>query len=182
MGHLILHELAHMWFGNLVTMKWWNDLWLKESFADFMCFLCLSHVNPKIPFPTSDAWTNMLKLKEYGYEEDSRPTTHPIACEVENTSAADSIFDGITYEKGAAVLKQLYYLIGHLRFSDNLEGYFKKYEFDNATLTQFLEEIQKGQVSGSHPAYDLNLFNSEWIEKAGLNEIQVNWDPNQKCK
>lgn len=134
MGHVIVHELAHMWFGDLVTMKWWNDLWLNESFADFMCYLCQSHIDQKIPVGTTDAWTNMLKRKGWGYQEDQRPTTHPIACVVENTSTADSIFDGITYSKGAAVLKQLYYLIGHQRFSDNLKVYFEKYSFNNATL------------------------------------------------
>jgi aminopeptidase N len=86
-------------------MKWWNDLWLNESFADFMCFLCLSFISNKIPATVTDAWTNMLNEKAWGYEEDSRLNTHPIAGEVPNTSAADSIFDGITYSKGAAVLK-----------------------------------------------------------------------------
>lgn len=105
LGVIIAHELAHFWFGDLVTMKWWDDLWLNESFADFMCFLCLSFISNKIPTTVTDAWTNMLNEKSWGYEEDSRLNTHPIAGEVTNTSAADSIFDGITYSKGAAVLK-----------------------------------------------------------------------------
>lgn len=182
MGHVIVHELAHMWFGDLVTMKWWNDLWLNESFADFMCYLCQSFIDKKIPVETTDAWTNMLKRKAWGYLEDQRSTTHPIACVVENTSKADSIFDGITYSKGAAVLKQLYYLIGHDRFSNNLKSYFEKYSFNNATLAQFLEEIQKGENQNDHKAYDLKLFNEEWIGKAGLNEVQVVWDKNVQGK
>ncbi len=94
-----------MWFGNFVTMKWWNDLWLNESFADFARYLCQHMIDKDLPFETTDSWTNMLVRKGWGYLEDKRVTTHPIACEVENTSKADSIFDGITYAKGAAVLK-----------------------------------------------------------------------------
>lgn len=105
MGHVIVHELAHMWFGDLVTMRWWDDLWLNESFADFMCYLCQSHIDHLIPRETSDAWCNMCTRKNWGYDEDQLITTHPIACRVENTSVANSIFDGITYSKGAAVLK-----------------------------------------------------------------------------
>lgn len=159
MGHVIVHELAHMWFGNLVTMKWWNDLWLNESFADFMCYLCQSFIDEKIPAETTDSWTNFLKRKAWGYLEDQRSTTHPIACVVANTSKADSIFDGITYSKGASVLKQLYYLVGYDTFSNNLKVYFEKYSFANATLSQFLEEIQRGQSHSTHKAYDLQFFN-----------------------
>lgn len=123
-----------MWFGNYVTMKWWNDLWLNESFADFARYLCQHMIDKDLPFETTDSWTNMLVRKGWGYLEDKRVTTHPIACEVENTSKADSIFDGITYAKGAAVLKQLYFLIGHEAFSNNLGRYFLKYGWSNATL------------------------------------------------
>lgn len=105
MGGVICHELAHMWFGNYVTMKWWNDLWLNESFADFICYMAMSFIDKDMPFETVDAWTNLLRRKAWGYLEDQRDTTHPIACIVENTSKADSIFDGITYSKGCAVLK-----------------------------------------------------------------------------
>ena len=88
-----------------------------------------------MPFETTDSWTNMLIRKGWGYLEDKRISTHPIACVVENTSKADSIFDGITYAKGAAVLKQLYFLIGHETFSNNLKTYFEKYGWNNATLS-----------------------------------------------
>ena len=138
MGHVIVHELAHMWFGNLVTMKWWNDLWLNESFADFMCYLCQSFIDKDIPRETSDSWCNMCIRKNWGYDEDQSVTSHPIACEVENTTAANSIFDGITYSKGAAVLKQLYHLIGYDVMSKCLKSYFEKYKFSNATLNDFL--------------------------------------------
>ena len=181
-GKTMAHELAHMWFGNFVTMKWWNDLWLNESFADFVCFLAMEHVNNQnMPFETVDVWTNMLIRKGWGYMEDQLDTTHPIACNVINTGVAESIFDGITYSKGAAVVKQLYFLIGKKQFSNNLKNYFDKYGWGNATLKNFLEEISRSEdettKAKKHKAYDLEYFNKEWIEKAGLNQIEAKWDP-----
>ncbi len=158
-GNTIAHELAHMWFGNLVTMKWWDDLWLKESFADFVCFLCNHFNNPKMPFPTSDAWVKFIENKAWGYREDQLSTTHPIACIVENTSKADSIFDGITYRKGAAVIKQLYFLIGHDKFSENIKDYFESYAWKNATLKEFLKKISQNQDKFDSKAYDIIHWN-----------------------
>ena len=185
-GKTMAHELAHMWFGNFVTMKWWNDLWLNESFADFVCFLAMEHVNKQeLPFETVDVWTNMLIRKGWGYTEDQLDTTHPISCDVVNTGVAESIFDGITYSKGAAVVKQIYFLIGKQRFSDNLKSYFDKYGWGNATLENFLEEISRNDGESEekkHKAYDLKFFNQEWIEKAGLNQIEAKWDPSVQGK
>ncbi len=141
MGHVIVHELAHMWFGDFITMKWWNDLWLNESFADFMCYLCQSEIDKSIPRETIDSWSGMNIRKNWGYQEDQSITTHPIAAVVENTSVANSIFDGITYSKGASVLKQLYFVIGRETFSNGLKSYFEKYQFSNATLEDFLAEM-----------------------------------------
>ena len=181
-GHVMTHELAHMWFGNLVTMKWWNDLWLNESFADFVCFLCQNTIDKDMPFGTVDAWTEMFKRKGWGYREDQLDTTHPIACEVVNTSVAESIFDGITYSKGASVVKQLFFLIGEEKFSDNLKNYFSKYGWGNATLKNFLDEISNTEGGDKHKAYDLNNFNASWIETAGLNQIEASWDPSVQGK
>ena len=176
-GHVITHEIAHMWFGNLVTMKWWNDLWLKESFADFVCYLNMDFINGKLGFEVCDAWTDMLIRKDWGYSEDQLDTTHPIACEVCDTSVAESIFDGITYSKGAAVMKQLYFLIGEKNFSDNIRNYFERFKWGSATLKDFLGEISNSEVKSSHRAYDMEFFNQEWIEKAGLNQIETRWKP-----
>jgi aminopeptidase N len=99
-GSVILHELAHMWFGNAVTMRWWNGLWLNESFADFVCFMAWDNIREKLDFETYDAWLDFSTNKFWGYKEDQEKTTHKIAAEVADTEEADNIFDGITYSKG----------------------------------------------------------------------------------
>lgn len=113
----ISHEIAHMWFGNLVTMKWWNDLWLNESFADYISYWCLSKYQNKLEHSTpTDAWIWFNTNKGRGYTEDQLKSTHPIVLNVLNTDHAISIFDGITYSKGASVLRQLMALIGEENF------------------------------------------------------------------
>lgn len=102
-----------MWFGDYVTMKWWDGLWLNESFATMMAYLMMNYIKEKLDFEAVDGISLMLVRKQRGYKEDKRSTTHPIHGEVISTSKADSIFDGITYAKGCSVLMQLYHLIGH---------------------------------------------------------------------
>ena len=116
-GLYILHELAHMWFGDMVTMKWWNDLWLNEAFAEFCCFWSLAELDGKTSFKVYNGWINNQLDKTFGYRDDQAVTTHPIACTVANVNDAESIFDGITYTKGACTLIQLYNLVGHEKFS-----------------------------------------------------------------
>lgn len=180
-GATILHELAHMWFGNLVTMKWWNDLWLNESFAEFICYVCQCQITSKLDFEVTDGWTAFLQSKFWGYEEDQMQTTHPIFCEVVTTSKADSIFDGITYSKGASVLKQLFYLIGEKQFSENIACYFEKYKWTNATFDQFIEEMNKQKIVDVESKVELSILDwkKSWIETAGLNVIEVHWKPDQ---
>lgn len=111
-ANTISHELAHHWFGNLVTMKWWDDLWLNESFADFISHFCLEKIKHNIKTLNYESSMAMfLNRKGWGYHEDQMITTHPIRGPVPNTSVADSIFDGITYSKGAATMKQLLFLM-----------------------------------------------------------------------
>lgn len=111
-ANTISHELAHHWFGNLVTMKWWDDLWLNESFADFISHFCLEKIkNNCKTIDYQSAMASFLQRKGWGYAEDMMITTHPIRGKVANTSVADSIFDGITYSKGASTMKQLLYLM-----------------------------------------------------------------------
>jgi len=118
-----LHELAHMWFGNLVTMKWWNDLWLNESFATFMSFLAMSR-GPTIEQFHSTCWVTFLQYKFWGISTDQLSSTHPICTEIVSTDQAESLFDGISYGKGSAFLKQFYNILGFETMSKGLHLYF----------------------------------------------------------
>jgi aminopeptidase N len=160
----LLHEMAHMWFGDYVTMKWWNGLWLNESFATYMASLSLS----KSPDYSKNAWLRFYEgMKNWAYWEDQLVTTHPIEVEVENTDKAFSIFDGITYGKGASVLKQFHYLIGDKAFRSGLKSYFHKYAFSNTSIEDFFNSF-KTKDGGNNEDW----INS-WIKKAGLNSLHT---------
>ena len=175
-GSTIVHELAHMWFGNIVTMKWWNDLWLNESFADFVNYVVMADQNKNLSFDIDNAWTMFNMRKGGGYRADQMKSTHAIYSQVDDVAAADSIFDGITYNKGGAVMRQLYALIGRDSFSKSMKNYFHKYQYDNATLDDLLTEMQKvlDEKNGSATVPEhLNLqkYRKDWIETAGLNTV-----------
>ena len=136
----ITHELSHHWFGNLVTMKWWDDLWLNESFADFISYFCIEKIKDKLKYKVDSAMAIFRDRKIFGYRQDLRnTTTHPIRCDVANTAETDSIFDGITYSKGGACLQQLMSLMGQENFSKSLSNYFNRFEWSNASIDDFLE-------------------------------------------
>lgn len=178
-AHITLHELAHMWFGNLVTMKWWNDLWLNESFAEIICHLAMAKTADKLTkVQLTDVWLDFFRSKWRGYKEDQDDTTHPIAGPVKNTEQAETIFDGITYSKGSAVLKQLLCLIGEENFSKAMTSYFKKYEWSNTVLSDFMEQVQAyyKPLDPSYPA-DLSKWREVWLETAGTNLIEPIFDP-----
>ncbi len=159
---VILHEMAHMWFGNLVTMKWWNDLWLNESFATFMATKALVAATP-----FKDAWTPFaVEEKEWAYWEDQLVTTHAIVTPVENTDRAFANFDGITYAKGASSLKQLNFLLGENVFRDGVRRYFKKHAYGNTELGDFMGAL--AEASGRN----LNQWTKEWLETPGLSRIR----------
>jgi len=157
-ANTILHEQAHMWFGDLVTMKWWNDLWLNESFAEFM-----SHLAAASNTRWADAWTDFLASRKVrGYEQDQLPTTHPIVAEIRDLADVEVNFDMITYAKGASVLRQLVAWVGQDNFLTGVHNYLVKYAWGNATLQDFLAEVSA--TSGR----DLTGWSKVWLEEAGV--------------
>jgi len=164
-GEVVLHELAHMWFGNLVTMRWWNDLWLNESFATYVAYLALTEATR-----FTGAWRSFTTdMKRWAYHQDQLPTTHPIAGEAADTDSAFLNFDGITYGKGAAVLKQLVATIGREGFRDGLRLYFRRHAWGNATLVEFLRALEEGS------GHDLGEWSRLWLETASVNTIAAQW-------
>ena len=158
----ILHELAHMWFGDLVTMKWWNDLWLNESFAEYASTLATAEATE-----WHGAWTTFTALeKSWAYRQDQLPSTHPIVAEINDLEDVLVNFDGITYAKGASVLKQLVAWVGQDKFMAGVANYFKKHAFKNTELNDLLVELEA--TSGR----DLRSWSKLWLETAGVNTLR----------
>ncbi|MHB1064239.1 MAG: aminopeptidase N, partial [Georgenia sp.] len=154
----ILHELAHMWFGDLVTMCWWNDLWLNESFAEFA-----SHLAAAEATRFTDAWTTFSALeKSWAYHQDQLPSTHPIVAPIDDLADVEVNFDGITYAKGASVLKQLVAWVGRDAFLDGVKRYFARHAYGNTELTDLLAELEA--TSGR----ELASWSKLWLEQAGV--------------
>ena len=166
-AEVVLHEMAHMWFGDLVTMRWWNDLWLNESFATYMSYLAMAHATRW----ADSAWSAFhARMKAWAYEQDQLPTTHPIAGDVPDTDATFLNFDGITYGKGAAVLKQLVAFLGADGFRDGMRDYFRTHAWGNTTLADFLAALERG--SGRQ----LGPWSQAWLETSGVNTLAPQWD------
>ncbi len=158
---VILHEMAHMWFGDLVTMKWWDDLWLNESFAEWACY----HAEVEATDFT-DSWTGFANArKQTGYRQDQMPSTHPIAADNYDLHAVEVNFDMITYAKGAAVLKQLVAWVGLEPFLQGLQQYFKDHAYGNSEFTDLLQALEKS--SGR----ELQGWATEWLQTAGVNTL-----------
>ncbi|NNG37134.1 aminopeptidase N [Nakamurella aerolata] len=162
----ILHELAHMWFGDLVTMRWWDDLWLNESFASWA-----SVVAQVANSEYSSGWTTFANVeKSWAYIQDQLPSTHPIAADMVDLQAVEVNFDGITYAKGASVLKQLTAYVGYEEFLAGLRAYFGAHAFGNATLRDLLDALE--QTSGR----DLGAWSEAWLTTTGLNTLSADFD------
>ncbi|MEU3185703.1 aminopeptidase N [Streptomyces sp. NPDC006923] len=160
----ILHELAHMWFGDLVTMEWWNDLWLNESFATYTSIACLSDA-PGSRWPHS--WTTFANsMKTWAYRQDQLPSTHPIMADIRDLDDVLVNFDGITYAKGASVLKQLVAYVGKDEFFRGVQAYFKAHAFGNTRLADLLGALE--ETSGR----DLKTWSKAWLETAGINVLR----------
>jgi aminopeptidase N len=162
----ILHEMAHMWFGDLVTMRWWDDLWLNESFATWASMV--AQVNAT---EYGHAWTTFANVeKSWAYVQDQLPSTHPIAADIVDLDAVEVNFDGITYAKGASVLKQLAAYVGYEPFLAGLRSYFAEYAYGNATLDDLLRHLSA--VSGR----DLKAWSSAWLETTGINRLAAEFE------
>ena len=158
----ILHELAHMWFGDLVTMRWWNDLWLNESFAEYASTLATQEATE-----WKGAWATFASLeKSWAYRQDQLPSTHPIVAEINDLEDVQVNFDGITYAKGASVLKQLVAWVGQEPFMRGVSSYFKKHAYQNTELKDLLKELEV--ESGR----DLSEWSKLWLETAGVNLLR----------
>ncbi|KOV65013.1 aminopeptidase N [Streptomyces sp. MMG1121] len=168
-ANVILHEMAHMWFGDLVTMEWWDDLWLKESFADFMG----SFANVGATRFTGAWITFANRRKAWAYRADQLPSTHPITADIRDLQDAKLNFDGITYAKGASVLKQLGAYVGQDAFLEGARRYFKRHAYGNTRLGDLLSVL--GETSGR----DMSAWSRAWLQTAGVNALtpQVLLDP-----
>ncbi|MEP9364190.1 aminopeptidase N [Nocardioides sp. CN2-186] len=163
---VILHEMAHMWFGDLVTMRWWDDLWLNESFAEWACYHAAVEVTE-----FDDAWTGFTNVrKNWAYRQDQLPSTHPIAADNVDLRAVEVNFDGITYAKGASVLKQLVAWVGLDNFLEGVRAYFKDHAFSNTEFKDLLAALEKS--SGR----DLESWAQEWLQTAGVNTLSPEFE------
>ncbi len=162
-AEVLLHEMAHMWFGDIVTMRWWDDLWLNEAFATWASLWAAEAVSE-----FGDAWSSFLVGRKLaGYAADMAPTTHPIRQPVNDVAAAVAGFDGITYPKGASALKQLFALLGEPASVAGLRAYFAKHAWGNTTLTDLMEELQA--ASGR----DLSGWAEGWLDTAGTDRLSL---------
>jgi aminopeptidase N len=157
----ILHELAHMWFGDLVTMKWWNDLWLNESFAEWASTIATAEATE-----WTGAWTTFQAMeKSWAYRQDQLPSTHPVVATINDLEDVQVNFDGITYAKGGSVLKQLVAWVGIDAFFAGVAAYFKNHAYGNTELSDLLSELEV--TSGR----DLSGWSAQWLETAGVNTL-----------
>ncbi|MFR9796228.1 aminopeptidase N [Streptomyces sp. MS06] len=160
-ANVILHEMAHMWFGDLVTMEWWDDLWLKESFADFMGAFSLVGATR-----FTDGWITFAnRRKAWAYRADQLPSTHPITADIRDLQDAKLNFDGITYAKGASVLKQLVAYVGEEAFLEGARRYFKRHAYGNTRLADLLSVLE--ETSGR----DMGAWARAWLQTAGVNSL-----------
>ncbi len=162
----LLHELSHMWFGDLVTMRWWDDLWLKESFATWASNFALS----ELADDPATAWASFTNgFKSWAYRQDQLPSTHPIAADMVDLEAVEQNFDGITYAKGASVLVQLVAFVGRDAFLKGLRSYFDEHAYGNTELADLLRALES--ASGRN----LSAWSAQWLETTGVNTLRADF-------
>ncbi|MXM62970.1 aminopeptidase N [Streptomyces sp. HUCO-GS316] len=159
---VIAHEMAHMWFGDLVTLRWWDDIWLNESFAEYMGYQTLTEATR-----FTDTWTDFgVARKSWGYDADQRPSTHPVAPEaVEDTASALLNFDGISYAKGASALRQLVAWLGEKDFLAGINTHFARHRFGNATLADFIDSLAGATER------DVHAWADAWLRTTGVDTL-----------
>ncbi|MFC5179306.1 aminopeptidase N [Nocardioides taihuensis] len=165
-AEVILHEMAHMWFGDLVTMRWWDDLWLNESFAEWACYHAAVEATE-----FDESWTGFTNArKNWALRQDQLPSTHPIAADNVDLRAVEVNFDGITYAKGASVLKQLVAWVGLDNFLAGLRQYFRDFEYANSEFADLLAALERS--SGR----ELESWAAEWLQTSGVNTLSPEFE------
>ncbi|MGK5697270.1 aminopeptidase N [Streptomyces sp. URMC 128] len=167
---VIAHEMAHMWFGDLVTLKWWDDIWLNESFAEYMGYQTLTEATR-----FHDTWTDFgVNRKAWGYDADQRPSTHPVAPEaVDDTASALLNFDGISYAKGASALRQLVTWLGEKDFLAGINTHFARHKFGNATLADFIDSLAGATER------DVHAWADAWLRTTGVDTLTPRITPGE---
>ncbi|WOT37555.1 aminopeptidase N [Streptomyces coeruleorubidus] len=167
---VVAHEMAHMWFGDLVTLKWWDDIWLNESFAEYMGYQTLTEATR-----FSDTWTDFgVNRKSWGYDADQRPSTHPVAPEaVDDTASALLNFDGISYAKGASALRQLVAWLGEKDFLAGINTHFTRHRFGNATLADFIDSLADATER------DVHAWADAWLRTTGVDTLTPHLAPGE---
>ncbi|MFE4369911.1 aminopeptidase N [Streptomyces sp. NPDC056835] len=159
---VIAHEMAHMWFGDLVTLAWWDDIWLNESFAEYMGYQTLTEATR-----FTDTWVDFgVGRKSWGYDADQRPSTHPVAPDaVPDTASALLNFDGISYAKGASALRQLVAWLGEKDFLAGINTHFARHKFANATLADFIDSLAHATDR------DVHAWAEQWLRTTGVDTL-----------
>ena len=173
--HILAYEIGHMWFGNLVTPKWWSDIWLHEAYNNFNAVLVTSKIFEKnaLSYTTYDPWVLANSMRnQNAYNLDSVESSHPVMIDLTDTNSAVHAYDDLTYFKGSAIIKQLYFIVGEEKYTTGLQNYIQKRKFDNTCYECFLKEF-KGYI-------DVDKFIREWFMSAGYNEISANWELESK--
>ena len=168
MCNVIEHELCHMWFGNLVTMKWWTDLWLNEAFATSLSYQACSFGGTGVDPFKDRCWLDFTDIKAWGAKADLMPSNHKVQPECPDTGAAETLIDGITYGKGSAMIKQLIYLIDWATFCDGLKIYFERHKWQNTVFDDFIKAMQEGYDKKNpdieaEKRIDLAAWGKQWL-------------------
>lgn len=174
--NVVLHELCHHWFGDLVTMTWWNDLWLNESFATYVSYLCMS-CEETLFKQCPNLWISVNSYKNWGYAEDDLVTGHPICKQAPHTDSADDMINGITYGKGCSFLKQLFHLIGYETFSLATKIYFERHQWGNTILPDFLKCLDDAseKVEKKTPEVVVSKWAETFLNTRGANVFEGQW-------